>query len=110
MALLDHRQDFLYIDDYRARLVSQNQPPIVHETGHPHFKRLVARGRAALFILTGWGRSLYEAVRRFKIRRVQRELMWHGIPYSSLLEDDETAAGDGSKLVQIPVMLDQKWD
>ncbi len=89
MALLDHRQDFLYNDDYRAYLIKQNEPPIVHETEGRHLKRLAARGGAAFATIAGWGRVLYTAIRNAKYRRLQRELMWHGIPYSHLLEDDE---------------------
>jgi hypothetical protein len=89
MALLDHQTDYLYNDDYRAYLIKQNEPPIVHESEGRHLKRLAARGRVVIATVTGWGKALYVAIRNAKYRRLQRELMWHGIPYSYLLENDE---------------------
>lgn len=89
MALLNHRQTFVYTDDYRAFLIKQNDPPIVHDIRGRHLKRISARGRAAFARITGWGHALYTAIRNAKCRRLQRELMWYGIPYSHLLENDE---------------------
>lgn len=91
MALLDHREDSRYNDDYRAYLVSRNQAPIVHDCEGHHFKWLSALGRSAFGVVSGWGRTLYAAIRSSKYRRLQREFMWHGIPYSYLLEDDSQA-------------------
>ncbi len=92
MALMDHGQYRPYTDDYRAYLISQNQPPIAYEIEGLHFKRLRAFAHARLANLVGWGQALYRAIRAFKYRRLQRELMWYGIPYSRLLEDENDSA------------------
>ena len=102
MALIDHGQYRPYTDDYRACLTSPNQPPIAYRIEGLHFKRLRAFARAGLANLVGWGRALYCAIRAVKYCRLQRELMWHGIPYSYLLEDQrdstpEHATRDGER-------------
>lgn len=91
MALLDHREDFLPSEDYRAYLVKQNQAPIVHHTENRHLKRTVRLFRAAVSKVGSWSTSLYIVIRNAKFRRIQREFLWHGIPYSYLLEDDGQA-------------------
>ena len=91
MARVDYREDFLHNDDYRAYLVKQNQAPIVHHTENRHLKRMAHVFRAAMSKAGSWGTSLYIAIRNAKFRRIQREFMWHGIPYSYLLEDDAQA-------------------
>ncbi|HEY0235608.1 MAG TPA: hypothetical protein VGC86_11250 [Afipia sp.] len=89
MALLNHRQTFVYNDDYRAFLIKQNDPPIVHDIKGKHLKRISALGRTIFSKFAGWGSALYAAMRNAEYRRVQREWMWYGIPCSHLLENDE---------------------
>ena len=98
MALLDHEPYGRYNDDYRAYLVSQNQPPISYESGGLHFKRLGAYARAVITRLTGWGSAVYSFILAAKQRRLARELMLHGVSYRHALDDAEGSPARSSNL------------
>ncbi|RTL51664.1 MAG: hypothetical protein EKK40_08995 [Bradyrhizobiaceae bacterium] len=120
MALLDHGRQGPYTDDDRTYLISRNQPPIERDGEGAHVRRAVARAPSVLRAAAGWVRGIYVSIHRAivsaKFRRLQRELMWHGIPYSYLLEDRDDAVlprpdhGERAAQIRMPVELDAKWD
>lgn len=90
-----------YRGDSRASMAARNRPSIAWNNEGAHFTRTAELLRASSRIVRDWGRTLYCVIRSAKYRRLQRELMWHGIPYSYLLEDKDDAVlprpGRGSR-------------
>jgi hypothetical protein len=81
---------------YRAWLISRQQSPIVVRSGAMHLKRLRVFARKINSHVRTALTTIHEAIVAAKMRRVQRELMFHGHE----LRD----------FPQQPLILGDKWD
>ena len=101
-------------DAYRAWLISRAQPPIVYHSAGMHLKRLrvLARriGRRVAAALT----TIHQAIVAAKMRRVQRELMFHAGSHGewsrSKWREERGADRDVRDFPQRPLILGDKWD
>ncbi|MGL4263694.1 MAG: hypothetical protein ACRCV5_00445 [Afipia sp.] len=87
----DDKRNFYAEDDYRAYLISRNQPPIVHHSATVHWKRLRAHTRRAVNLVDFILHRMVEALARSKTRRVQRELQLRGIRYPQETHDERSS-------------------
>jgi hypothetical protein len=81
---------------YRAWLISRQQSPIVYHSGAMHLKRLRVLAREINSHVRTALTTMHQAVVAAKMRRVRRELMFHGHE----LRD----------FPQQPLILGDKWD
>ena len=78
-------------DDYRAYLISRNQPPIVHHASGIRLRRLQVRLNGAVKVVDSLLHRMVEALARSKIRRIERELQLRGIRYAQRTDDDPSS-------------------
>jgi hypothetical protein len=81
---------------YRAWLISRQQSPILYHSGATRLKRLRVLARKTGSRIRAALTAIHEAIVAAKMRRVKRELMFHGHE----LRD----------FPQQPLMLGDKWD
>ena len=81
---------------YRSWLISRQQSPIVYHSGAMHLKRLRVLARKISSHVRMALTTIHEAIVAAKMRRVQRELMFH----RNELRD----------FPQQPLILGDKWD
>jgi hypothetical protein len=81
---------------YRAWLISRQQSPIVVHSGAMHLKRLRVLARKISTHIRAALATMHQAIIAAKIRRVRRELTFHGHE----LRD----------FPQTPLILGDKWD
>ena len=81
---------------YRAWLISRQQSPIVHHSGAMHLKRLRVLARKINRHVRAALTTIHQAIVAAKMRRVQRDLMFHGHELSDF--------------PQTPLILSDKWD
>jgi hypothetical protein len=67
-------------DAYRSYLISRNPPPIVYHSGEMHLKRLRVLARKVRNRVSATLQFIHKAIIAAKMRRVQRELMFHRLP------------------------------
>ena len=72
-------RDLLYGDDYRAYLMARSQSAEGYRFGRTQRKRARIRTRNALRHVTGYFRTMIEAIANSKLRRMERELELRGI-------------------------------
>ena len=77
----DELQDLLYSDDYRAYLITRSQPADDYRFARTRGKRARVHARKGLRCVTGYFRTLIEAIADAKLRRIQRELELRGIRF-----------------------------
>lgn len=92
-------------DAYRAYLISRNQP-IVHHSGAMQLKRLRVVGRRARNHVRSFLSFMHNAMVAAKMRRIQRELMFHAGPKWH----EEGPDKDVRDFPQRPLILGDKWD
>ncbi|MEA2895476.1 MAG: hypothetical protein QOJ84_1091 [Bradyrhizobium sp.] len=83
-------------DAWRAWPISRKQPPIVYHSGEMHLKRLRVLARKFGSRVSAALTMIHQAIVAAKLRRVQRELMFH--------------ANELRDFPQRPLILDDKWD
>jgi hypothetical protein len=81
---------------YRAWLISRKQSPTVHHSGEMRLKRLRVLARKIGSRVSAALTMIHQAIVAAKLRRVQRELMFH----TKELRD----------FPQTPLILGDKWD
>jgi hypothetical protein len=103
-------------DAYRAYLISRNPPPIVYHSGGMHLKRLRVLARKVRKRVSAALEFIHQAIIAAKMRRVQRELMFHtGFhdEWSGALPNRREGRGlekDARDFPQTPLLLSDKWD
>jgi hypothetical protein len=73
----DRIRDRIGGDAYRAYLISRNQPPIVYHSAEMHLKRLRVLARKVRNRASAALAFIHKAIIAAKMRRIQRELMFH---------------------------------
>ena len=104
-------------DAYRAWLISRAQPPIVHHSGAMHLKRLRVLARKINSHVRAALTTMHEAIIAAKMRRIQRELIFHGGFAGSHDEWSRSKWHEGAgpdhelrNFPQRPLILGDKWD
>ena len=77
----DKYRDLLYGDDYRAYLMARSQSADDYRFGRTRGKRARVHARNALRHVTGYFRTMIEAIANAKLRRMERELELRGIRF-----------------------------
>ena len=77
----DKYRDLLYGDDYRAYLMARSQSADGYRFGRTPGKRARVRARSALRHVSGYFRTMIEAIANSKLRRMERELELRGIRF-----------------------------
>jgi hypothetical protein len=77
----DKFRDLLYGDDYRAYLMARSQSADGYRFGRTQRKRARVHARHALRHVTGYFRTMIEAIADSKLRRMERELELRGIRF-----------------------------
>jgi hypothetical protein len=102
---------------YRAWLISRQQAPIVYHSGAIHLKRLRVLARKINSQVRAALVTIHQAIVAAKMRRIQRELMFHGGFAGSHDEWSRSRwrEGPGSdhdikNFPQTPMILSDKWD
>jgi hypothetical protein len=75
-------RDLLYGDDYRAYLMARSQSADGYRFGRTRGKRARVRARTALRRVTGYFKTMIEAIASSKLRRMERELELRGIRFN----------------------------
>jgi hypothetical protein len=75
----EKHRDLVYDDDYRAYLITRNNPAAGY--GRSYGKRDLVRVRSALRRVNGFLKNLIATIADSKMRRMQRELGLRGIRY-----------------------------
>jgi hypothetical protein len=99
---------------YRAWLISRQQSPIVYHSGAMHLKRLRALARRINSHVRRALTTMHEAIVAAKMRRIRRELMFHGGSHDEWSRSRwlETPGSDYElkDFPQTPMILGDKWD
>jgi hypothetical protein len=74
-------RDLIYDDDYRSYLVARAQAPSGYRFGRTQGKRARIQARSALRRVSGYFKSMIEAIANAKLRRMERELELRGIRF-----------------------------
>ena len=78
----DEYRDLLYGDDYRSYLMARSKSPDGYKFGRIQGKKRVrVHARGALGRVSGYFRSMIEAIANSKLRRMERELELRGIRF-----------------------------
>jgi hypothetical protein len=77
----DEYRDLLYGDDYRACLMARSQSADGYRFAGTRGKRARIHGRYPLRHVTGYFRTMIEAIANSKLRRMERELELRGIRF-----------------------------
>ena len=77
----DKFRDLLYSDDYREYLTARSQSADGYRFGRTRGKRPRVHARSALRHVTGYFRTMIEAIANSKLRRMERELELRGIRF-----------------------------
>jgi hypothetical protein len=83
----DKFRDLLYSDDYRAYLITRSQSADDDRFGRTRRKRARVHARKALKRVTGYFRTMIEAIADAKLRRMERELELRGIRFDRSNQD-----------------------
>jgi hypothetical protein len=102
---------------YRAWLISRQQPPIMYHSGAMHLKRLRVFARRINSHVRAALTTLHEAIVAAKMRRIQRELIFHAGFAGSHDEWSRSKWHEGpgpdhdiKNFPQTPMILGDKWD
>jgi uncharacterized protein (DUF1684 family) len=102
---------------YRAWLISRQQSPIVHHSGAMHLKRLRVLARKINSHIRAALSTMHQAIVAAKMRRIRRELIFHGgfagspDEWSrSKLRDEPGPDHDIRNFPQTPMILGDNWD
>jgi len=77
----DEYRDLLYGDDYRWYLMARSKSPDGRNFGRVRRKRVRVHARSALRHVSGYFRTMIEAIANAKLRRMERELELRGIRF-----------------------------
>jgi hypothetical protein len=120
MAMLHSHQDRICDrpggDAYRSYLISRNPPPIVYHSGDMHLKRLRVLARKVRNRASAALAFVHKAIIAAKMRRVQRELMFHTGSHDewslsgSESRDEHGLERDVRDFPQRPLILGDKRD
>jgi hypothetical protein len=77
----DKFRDLLYSDDYRAYLMTRSQSADDYRFARTRGRRARVRARKALRRVTGYFKTMIEAIADAKLRRMERELELRGIRF-----------------------------
>jgi hypothetical protein len=83
----DELRDLLYSDDYRAYLITRSQTADDYRFARTRGKRTRVHARKALRRVTGYFRTMIEAIADAKLRRMERELQLRGIRFDRANND-----------------------
>jgi hypothetical protein len=83
----DEYRDLLYGDDFRAYLMARSQSADGYRFGRTRRKRAGIHARYALRHVTGYFRTMIEAIVNSKLRRMERELELRGIRFDRSSHD-----------------------
>ena len=83
----DKFRDLLYSDDYRAYLITRSQSADDYRFGRTRGKRARVHARKALRRVSGYFRTMIEAIADAKLRRMERELELRGIRFDRANQD-----------------------
>jgi hypothetical protein len=83
----DKFRDLLYSDDYRAYLITRSQSADGCRFGRTRGKRARVHARKALRRVSGYFRTMIEAIADAKLRRMERELELRGIRFDRANHD-----------------------
>jgi hypothetical protein len=103
-------------DAYRAYLISRNPPPIVYHSGEMHLKRLRVLARKVRTHVSAALEFIHKAIIAAKMRRVQRELMFHAGSHDVWSaappnrREGRPLVQDARDFPQTPLLLSDKWD
>src|ERR1700754_4346005 len=99
---------------YRAWLISRQQSPIVYHSGAMHLKRLRVLARKINSHVRAALATMHEAIVAAKMRRIQRELMFHAGSHDgwsrSKWREGPGPDHDIKNFPQTPMILGDKWD
>ena len=99
---------------YRAWLISRQQAPIVYRSGAMHLKRLRVLARKINSHIRAALATIHQAIVAAKMRRIQRELMFHAGSHDEWSRSKwREAPGSDHELrdfPQSPLILGDKWD
>jgi hypothetical protein len=99
---------------YRAWLISRLQSAIVYHSGAMHLKRLRVLARKISSHIRAALTTMHEAIVAAKMRRIRRELMFHGGSHDEWTRSRwrETPGSDYElrDFPQTPMILGDKWD
>jgi hypothetical protein len=102
---------------YRAWLISTQQSPIVHHSGAMHLKRLRVLARKINSHVRAILTTFHQAIIAAKMRRIRRELIFHGGFAGSHDEWSRSQWHEGPgadhefrDFPQRPLILGDKWD
>jgi hypothetical protein len=93
-------------DAYRSYLISRSQSQVVYHSGAMQLKRLRVVGRLTRNHIRGFLTFMHNAMVAAKMRRIQRELMFHTGPKWH----EESLDKDSRDFPQVPLILSDKWD
>jgi hypothetical protein len=104
-------------DAYRAWLISRAQPPIVYHSGAMHLKRLRVLARKIKSHVRATLTTFHQAIIAAKMRRIRRELIFHGgfAGFHDEWSRSKWHEGPGPDyelrdFPQRPLILGDKWD
>jgi hypothetical protein len=101
-------------DAYRSYLISRNPPPIVYHSGGMHLKRLRVLARKVRKRVSAALAFIHKAIIAAKMRRIQRELMFHAGAYERSqfgpAWHEEHGLKDIRDFPQTLLLLSDKWD
>jgi hypothetical protein len=101
-------------DAYRSWLIRRAQPPIVYHSAEMHLKRLRVLARQFRSRIRAALTMLHQAIVAAKMRRVQRELMFHAGSHDewsrSKWREGRGSDRDVRDFPQRPLILGDKWD
>ena len=102
-------------DAYRAYLISRNPSPIVHHSGEMHPKQLRVLARRVRNRVSAALEFIHQAIIAAKMRRVQRELMFHTGSHGEWSRSgwewrEQHGLKDIRDFPQQPLLLSDKWD
>jgi hypothetical protein len=99
---------------YRAWLISRQQSPIVYYSGAMHLKRLRVLARKIGSRVRAALTTIHRAVVEAKMRRIQRELIFHAGLHDGWSRSNWRAGPgpvyDVKDFPQTPMILGDKWD
>jgi hypothetical protein len=75
----DKYRDQIYSDDYREYLITRSQSADDYRFGRSQRRRTRVHARKALRHVSGYFRTMIEAIANAKVRRMERELELRGI-------------------------------
>jgi hypothetical protein len=90
----EKHRDLVYDDDYRAYLITRNNPEGAYRFGRSYGKRDLVRVRSALRRINGYLKNLIAAIADSKVRRMQLGIELRGV-HCDRPSDDRVTRNSG---------------